>query len=97
MHDGRHVSTLDKVVAGLGFALHLLIAVFPFAATGLLAPPWAYLAVYAWWLGLAFVAVRLVRARPRPRPRLVLVVPVIALAGWFALVSFGDVVLGWTA
>ena len=78
-----------------GFVLHAVIGVFPFAFTGLLAPPWAVAAVFAWWLVLLAVAVKLARSDQR-RWRVVLV-PAVALLGWFAVLTVGDVFLGWTA
>lgn len=90
----RGATTLDKVLAGIGIALHLLAGVFPFAASGLIAPLWGVVVLYLWWLALLAVAVRFVRTR---RWRLVLAVPFVAVAGWFALMSFGGAVLGWTA
>lgn len=76
-----------------GLALHVLIGVFPFASTGLLAPPWAVAVVAAWWLLLAGIAWRL----QKRCPWLVPLVPVAALIGWTAFLTFGDLVLGWTA
>ena len=83
------------VLAVIGFVLHAAIAVFPFAATGLLAPLWGVVAVFVLWFALLVVAIRW--ARDDRRRSLVLAVPFIALAGWFAFVTFGDLVLGWTA
>lgn len=76
-----------------GLTLHVLVGVFPFAFTGLLAPPWAVGVVAVWWLLLAGVAWRLQRSTPW----LVPLVPVGALAGWIAFLIFGDLVLGWVA
>ena len=82
------------VIAGL--VLHLAIGVVPFAASGLVAPLWGVVVLFVWWAVMLGVAVRLVRAQPR-RPLLVPLVPVVALVGWFAFMSFGGAVLGWTA
>ena len=87
-------TTLDKVFAAAGIVLHLVAGVFPFAASGLIAPLWGVVVLYLWWLALLAVAIRLVRTR---RWRLVLAVPFAAVAGWFALMSLGGAVLGWTA
>ena len=87
-------TTLDKVFASAGVVLHLVTGVFPFAASGLIAPLWGVVVLYVWWVALLGVAIRLVRTR---RLRLVLAVPFVAVAGWFALMWFGGAVLGWTA
>ena len=90
------MSTPEKVAAAVGVVLHLAFGVFPFAATGLLAPLWGIVLVYVWWIALAVVLVRLLRGQAR-RPMLAPAVPVVALGGWFLLLTFGDLVLGWTA
>lgn len=87
-------TTTDKVFAVVGIALHLLAGVFPFAVSGLIAPLWGIVVLYALWLALLAVAVWLVRTG---RLRLVLVVPFAAVVAWFAVMSFGGAVLGWTA
>lgn len=76
-----------------GLTLHVLLGVFPFAFTELLAPRWAVGVVAAWWLLLAAIAWRL----QRRSPWLVPLVPVAALAGWVAFLTFGDLFLGWVA
>lgn len=76
-----------------GLGLHVAIGVFPFASTGLLAPPWAVGVVAVWWTVLAVLAWRL----GRRSPWLVPLVPLGALAGWFAFLTFGDLALGWVA
>ena len=90
------MSVGEKVAAALAVVLHLLIGVFPFAASGLLVPLWGVVVLGASWLAMAVVLVRLVRG-DRRRPLLAPLVPVAALAGWFAFVSFGEAVFGWTA
>lgn len=82
-------------LAAAGFVLHLAIGAVPFAVTGLVAPPWAVTVVLAYWATLLVVAIRL--ARDERRRPYVIAVPVVALIGWFAFVSFGGAVLGWTA
>ena len=82
-----------KWAAWVGFFLHLALAVFPYPATGLLAPLYGIAIAYAGWLVLLFVALKWWNTRPL----WVLLVPVIDIAWLFALVTFGDLVLGWTA
>ena len=82
-------------VAGIaGFVLHAGTAVFPYAASGLLAPLYGYVLVYALWAALLVLGIRWWRAGREP---LVLVVPGLALVAWAAVMTFGDLVLGWTA
>ena len=78
----------------MGLVLHGLTGVFPYAASGLLAPLYGYVLVYALWAGLAVVGWRWFRSGREPW---CLLVPVLSLAGWAAVMTFGDVVLGWTA
>jgi hypothetical protein len=91
---GAAVTVADKVAIGVGFALHLVIGFVPFAVSGLVAPLWGVVVLGAFWVAMLAVAVVLVRRR---RPLLVPLVPVASLLGWFAFVSFGSAVLGWTA
>ena len=74
--------------------LHGLTAVFPYAASGLLAPLYGYVLVYALWAGLLLLGVRWFRSGREPW---CLLVPGLSLAGWAAVMTFGDIVLGWTA
>jgi hypothetical protein len=83
----------NPIVGVLGLVLHLATGVFPYAASGLVAPIEGYVVLYALWLGLLVVAVRLFRAR---NPFVLLVAPA-SVAVWLAVISFGGAVLGWTA
>ena len=90
------MSTAEKVAAVGGVVLHVAVGVFPYAASGLLVPAWGIVVLYAFWLALAVVLIRLVRGEDR-RPMLAPVVPVVALGGWFTFVSLGGALLDWTA
>ena len=82
---------LGYVVAVLGIAL-LLVALPFYLASGLLAPLWAIVVLLLVW-GLLFVlACRWFRRHPYR----VLVLPVLAAAFWFASISAGEALLGWT-
>ncbi len=83
----------DAVVVGLAALLHLVVAVFPLAASGLLAPAWFLVVVGLGWLAGGAVLWRLRRTAPRRTP----LVPVATVAAWFVLVTLGDLLLGWTA
>lgn len=77
----------------LALVLHLIVAVFPYSASGLLAPMSGLVALAIIWLALAAV---LWRWRPT-NPWLALLVPAGAIAAWFVVLSLGDALLGWTA
>ena len=79
--------------AWIALALHVAVGFFPYGASGLVAPPWGLVVLFALW---ALLLVVLVRWRPAKR-WLLLVVPVAALAVWFVVVSAGEAFLGWTA
>ena len=86
----------EKVAAVVGVVLHLAVGVFPYAASGLVTPLWGYVVLYACWIALGVVLVRLLRG-PNRRPLFAPVVPLVALAWWFAFVSGGEAIFGWTA
>jgi hypothetical protein len=86
----------EKVAVVVGVVLHLAVGVFPYAASGLLVPIWGIVVLYALWLGLAILLVRLLRGDAR-RPLLAPLVPVAAIVIWFAVVSAGEVLFDWTA
>jgi len=83
----------DGLLSFGGLALHLIVGVFPFSASGLLAPLWAVIVLGLVWLAGLVIAIRLVRSRPR----LVPLVPLVALVFWAGLMLVGDLLLDWTA
>jgi hypothetical protein len=83
---------LPRVAWFVGLAGHLVMLVW-YAATGLVAPNWAVAVLLAIWIGFSLVALRLYRRWPI----WMLAVPLAEAAIWYALVSAGDVWLGWTA
>lgn len=80
------------VVAVVVATLAQLVVGFYYLASGLMAPLWAIVCLGVWWVLLTYVGVRLVQRRSY----LVLLVPVVAIATWFGVMSFGGAVLGWT-
>jgi hypothetical protein len=72
-------------------AVHAGVGVFPYSASGLLAPGGGVLTLGLIWLALAALAVRLRRSW------WALAVPPGALAAWAAVMLLGDRLLGWTA
>ena len=77
----------------LAVALQLAVAVFPYSASGLVAPLPGLIVLALIWIGLF---VFLWRWRPRNQ-WLYLLVPVAAVALWFAVLTIGERVFGWTA
>jgi hypothetical protein len=74
--------------------LAAMVTVLPFyAASGLVAPLWAVIALLLCWVGLVYLGVRWRRSRPYA----VLALPVVAFVWWFAVLSAGEAWLGWTA
>lgn len=63
------------------------------ATSGLVAPPWAVLLGLALWTGASVVLVRALRRRPLAAPA----VPLALLVVWIAIITLGDLLLGWTA
>lgn len=89
----RRQRALSMTAIAVGVAMQLVVAVPFTVGFGLLAPLWGI--VTAWALWLAAAAGLILAARRRP-----LLAPVIPLANaglLFALVTFGESVLGWTA
>ena len=96
--NGSNVVTVEpeprhKWAAWVGFFLHLVVAVFPFGAAGLVAPLYGIGILYAGWLGLLAVAL----ARWNKHPLQLLLLPVVDIAWMILLLTLGDVLLGWTA
>lgn len=76
-----------------GAVLHLLVAVFPLSASGLVAPLWAIVVLYLAWAAIGIVFWRASRTRPA---WMLLAAPALLVA-WVAVLTLGDRVLGWTA
>ncbi|HEX6684558.1 MAG TPA: hypothetical protein VF062_17270 [Candidatus Limnocylindrales bacterium] len=89
----RHQRSVPALIAGwVGLLAHLATGVW-YAASGLLAPMWAIVVLFVIWFGLLALAIYLLRTRPV----WTLLVPVAATAIWFASISAGEALLGWTA
>jgi hypothetical protein len=76
----------------VGLAGHLAVLIW-YLASGLLAPLWAVVGLLVIWVALLVVGVRLWRTRPA----WMLAVPVVAAVIWFAVITAGESLLGWTA
>jgi hypothetical protein len=84
--------TAGRVGSWVGLAAHLCLLPF-YGASGLVAPLWAIIALFAVWLALLGVCLWAVRARSAWG----LLVPVLAVGVWLGGVSAGEALLGWTA
>jgi hypothetical protein len=79
------------VLAGLAGAVHLVVGFF-YLVSGLVAPGYAVIGLLVWWFVLAYVLVRLAIARSWWTPA----IPVVAIVTWFAVLTAGERMLGWT-
>ena len=79
------------VVAVLAAVAHLAVGTF-YAASGVLAPMYSIVVLWAWWLTLAWVLLTLARRGSWWTPA----VPVVALATWWLVLTLGEQLLGWT-
>jgi hypothetical protein len=75
-----------------GVVLQLLVGVFPYSASGLLAPPLGLAVLWTVWLVLLAVAIVVARRGSA----WALVVPAVSIAFWFAALTVGERLLGWT-
>jgi hypothetical protein len=80
------------IAAGLAMAAMAVIGFF-YLSSGLVAPLWAVIGLLVVWVGLVVVGI----AWFRRHPLRVLMLPVIAVVVWFAVLTLGERLLGWTA
>ncbi|GAC1325454.1 MAG: hypothetical protein NVSMB13_08630 [Mycobacteriales bacterium] len=79
-----------QAVGWAGVALHIPVG-FLYLGSGLIAPGYALLPLWALWAGLLVLAVRLLLRRPLLTP----LVPVVAVALWAVVMAIGSQLLGW--
>ncbi len=82
-----------RVVVIVTLIAYLGIGLFPFAVSGLLVPTAAVVVLMFCWFGGLFLTVRLAMNRPLLAP----VGVAGALVFWYAFVTLGSIVFGWTA
>ena len=87
--DGR--SARPVLWATLALALHAVVA-FPYLTSCLVAPPYGVAGLWIVWGAFLALILRLLRTRPPLAP----LVPPVALAVWFAALSLGEALLGWS-
>lgn len=87
-----NITGAHRFLALAGGVMHMAIG-FLVAVSSLVAPPWGVLVLWVVWIAASMWAIRAWRRHP---------LATFAAAGatiafWVAFVSFGDLVLGWTA
>ena len=65
---------------------------FMYLASGLMAPLYGIVVLWAIWIAATVLLVRFRRRGP-----ILLLVPVVAAGLWFGIMTLGDAVLDWTA
>ena len=84
---------MSRWIAWVALACYLGLGFFPYLVSGLVVPPGAVVfLMLCWTIGLV-VILRWSKDRPIVAPAAV----AIAIAFWFAFVSLGSAVFGWTA
>jgi hypothetical protein len=78
-------------LAALAAVAHVVVGVF-YLSSGLMAPMWAIVLLLVWW---ALLAAWLVRAAWRGSWWTPLA-PLVAVVTWFAVMTAGEKLLGWT-
>ena len=91
---GDEQERTPQVLGVVGFVLHAVTAVFPYAVTGLVAPLWGSVLAYVLWAALLLVGIGWWRGGHRNR---VLLVPVLSIVGWLGLVALGGAAFDWRA
>jgi hypothetical protein len=82
-----------RVLALLGLVLYIGTGVFPYLASGLVAPLWGIAVLYVGWLLGLWSTISLFRRRSA----WALVMPLAALAFWWVVITIGESVFDWTA
>jgi hypothetical protein len=82
-----------RVLGLIGLILYVATGVFPYAASGLVAPLWGIAVLYAGWLVGLWLTFRLFRRGSA----WALAMQVAAVAFWWVVVTMGESVFGWTA
>ena len=83
----------SRMLAWVGLVLYLATGVFPYLASGLVAPLWGIAVLWVGWLLGLWVAIGLVRRRSA----WALAMPVVALAYWWLVITLGETYFDWTA
>ncbi len=82
-----------RVLALVGLILYVVTGVFPYLASGLVAPLWGIAVLYAGWLVGLWLTIRLFRMGSA----WALAMPVASVAFLWLVVTLGESLFGWTA
>lgn len=85
--------TAGQVAALVGLVLYVGTGVFPYLASGLVAPLWGIAVLYAGWLIGLWLTIVLFRRGSA----WTLAMPVVALGFWFLVLALGERFFDWTA
>lgn len=81
----------SRLALGFAILMHLMVGVF-YLSSGLVAPSYAVLPLWAVWIALAYLL-----WRERRRVAVALSIPFVAAFVWGGVMWIGDRLLGWTA
>jgi hypothetical protein len=84
---------VGRVLSLIGLVLYVITGVFPYLASGLVAPFWGIAVLYAGWLLGLWLTIRLFRGGSA----WALAMPIVAVAFWWLVVTLGESLFGWTA
>jgi len=84
---------IGRVLALVGVVLYLATGVFPYLASGLVAPVWGIALLYLGWLVGLWWTVRLFQRKAAWG----LAMPLASLVFWWLVITVGESVFGWTA
>lgn len=82
-----------RILALIGLVLYVGTGIFPYLASGLVAPLWGIALLYVGWLLGLWLTISLFRRRSG----WTLAMPVAALAFWWLVITLGETFFDWTA
>lgn len=82
-----------RVLALIGLVLYIGTGVFPYLASGLVAPLWGIVVLYVGWLLGLSSTIWLFRRKSA----WALTMPIAALGFWWLVITIGESIFGWTA
>ncbi len=82
-----------RILSLIGLVLYIVTGVFPYLASGLLAPLWGIAILYVGWLLGLWLTISLFRRRSP----WALAMPVASLVFWVVVITLGGSFFEWTA
>jgi len=83
----------SRFLAWVGLVLYVATGVFPYLASGLVAPLWGIAVLWVGWLLGLWLTIGLARRRSA----WALAMPAVALAYWWLVITAGETYFDWTA